>query len=240
MKIAVQTRAILCMLAAFFLANCQAEKEKDFFGIGEEETSLLFTGLVLNQGFRDTKDGNIVDRVNGVIYKKCVSGQVYRPNENDCRGIQRGSLYTPNDVVLFGAVKLGYCDINSWNCNSKAFPFPLIGTTVVQIAGVAVVSDSEAFNYCNSFNTATDSGWRVATPIELRRLTFGGRNAMLQFFPDTPEDWFWSNWARPDDEEGITALAVSFERSNFGEEKAFEKRGRKYVRCARSTPLPNP
>jgi hypothetical protein len=228
-QIAKFLRILSLLIILSILVNCQAEKEKDFYGLGEEEIPLLLTGLILNRNFVDRLDGTVLDQFNRVLYRKCVSGQEYRREENDCRGIQRGSLFTPNDTILYGALTFGYCNINSWNCNSRDFPFPLVGN-----AGLTIPGESEAFNHCNKLNDATGApGWRVATPIELRSLTLGGRNSMLQVFPDTPEDWFWSSWGRNDDIEGETALAVSFERSNFGEEKGFEKRGRKFIRCVR-------
>lgn len=226
----IQKSLGIVTIVALLGIHCQAEKEKDFFGFGDEEASIILTGLILNRGFVDTKDGNIIDQVNRVVYQKCVAGQVYRLEQNDCRGIQRGSLYTPNDVILWGATQFAYCNLDSWNCNSRTFPFQLVGN-----AGLVFPGKSEAFNYCNSLNDPNTGapGWRVATPIELVRLTKGGRNAMLQLFPDTPEDWFWSSWSRADDIEGQTAIAVSFNRSNFGEEKAFAKTNRNYVRCTR-------
>lgn len=241
MKNLIKIKTLLVVASLIVFTNCQAEKEKDFFGFGEEDLGLLLTGLVTNRNFVDTADGEILDSQNGIIYKKCSVGQVHRSEGNDCRGAQSGSLFTPNDNIRWGATQLAYCNSNTWACNSRDFPFPAVANAPIDLGSNSIQGVSQAFNACNSLNDSNGfPGWRLPTPVELTRLTLGGRNAMLTIFPDTQEEWYWTAWGRADDLDGVTALAISFERSNFGEEKAFQKTGRKYVRCVRSrTPTSN-
>lgn len=227
-------KTILLAVIIFFTQNCEAEKEKDFFGYGEEELSLVLTGLVLNQGFVDLRDGTVLDNQSNIIYEKCTAGQNYNANANDCRGGQSPSLFTPDDVVRWGAEKLGFCDTNTWACNQRFFPYALTGTSPIAVPG-----KSAAYNFCESKNQSNGfPGWRVATPPELLRLTLGGRLALLELFPDTQQDWYWSSWGNAEDLEGTTGIAVSFEQESFGEEKDFAKTTKYYVRCVRpKTPV---
>ncbi|MCC5813963.1 MAG: DUF1566 domain-containing protein [Leptospira sp.] len=229
MKYINKIKPIIVLASIVFLANCQAEKEKDFYGYGEEELAVLLTGLISNRNLVDANDGTILDQQNGLYFQKCSAGQLYRAAENDCRGRQTPSLFTPNDIVRWGAQQFAYCSNNTWACNSRNAPFELVANS-----GFAVPGESEAFKFCNALNNENGSpGWRLPSPVELSRLTIGGRNAMLLLFPDTQENWYWSGWGRADDLDGQTAIAVSFDREDFGEEKAFQKTDRKYVRCVR-------
>jgi hypothetical protein len=220
------------LLSFLFLSGsfCKEEKEKDVFGFGEEDLSLALTGLILNNDFTDLRDGTVLDKSTNLIWQKCTAGQVYKASANDCRGFTSGSLFTPADQVRWGAEPLYFCSNNTWACNRPVFPFDLGPNPKSAVSGI-----SEAFNFCNALNNqAGFPGWRVPAPGELIKLTIGGRNGLLALFPDTQEAPYWSAWAKADDLEGKTAIAVHFDRSRFGEEISRFKTERYYVRCVRS------
>ncbi|MCB1194140.1 MAG: hypothetical protein H7A23_11120 [Leptospiraceae bacterium] len=61
----------------------------------------------------------VLDSVHHVYYKKCVQGQVYREEQNDCKGTGDASNY-------YGAEKFPFCDTNDSSCQSdsnEADPF---------------------------------------------------------------------------------------------------------------------
>lgn len=235
MKLKIQSIILLIAAVLFFTIGCQADKEKDFYGFGEEETSTLLAGLILNQGFVDSRDGNILDQQASLVWKKCSAGQVYRSAENDCRGVQSGSPFTPYDGLTWGAVKLTHCSNNTWACNTSYYPHSLTGNSGFVVPGI-----SEAFNHCNALNNGNGfPGWRVPSPYELTRLSLGGRSALLQVFPDTQEDLYWSGWSHAEDLDGANAEAVDFDRQSFGEKKVRFKTEKYYVRCVRNS-TPNP
>jgi hypothetical protein len=105
-------------------------------------------------------------------------------------------------------------------------------------SSIIVTGISEAFQSCNSLNppnTNSATAWRVPNPLELERLTLGGRNALIAVhFPNTIEDYYWSSWSNPEDLIGQTATAVIFERKRFGEKELRIKTDRYYVRCVRN------
>lgn len=222
---------ILLMLGYYSLmVGCQAEKEKDFFGYGEEEVSLMLAGLIINRNYVDLNDGTVLDSHSGLIWQKCSEGQSYRSGENDCRGTQAPASLQINDSVRWGAIPLAYCSNNTWSCNSLAYPHALVGNSQYIVPGT-----SEVYNRCNARNNSNGfPGWRAPTVVELNNLTVGGRNALLQIFPDTIEGLYWTAWGQPEDLEGTRAIAVNFDRMGFGEQKVRSKTERLYVRCVRN------
>jgi hypothetical protein len=229
----LRKKSIILLIAGVlvFAIGCQAEKEKDFYGIGEEEVSTLLTGLILNQGLVDLRDGTVLDQQAGIIWKKCSAGQAYRSDANDCRGTQSPSLYTSFDGLRWGAVQLAHCSNNTYACNSLTFPYVL-----TENSGFAVPGFSEAYNHCKSLNDANGfPGWRVPSPLELTKLTIGGRIALLQLFPDTQEGLYWSSWSHAEDLEGTKADAIDFDREEFGSQKIRSKTEKYFVRCVRNT-----
>ncbi|WCL49024.1 Lcl domain-containing protein [Leptospira sp. GIMC2001] len=232
---------ILLCVSVLIVVGCKAEPETDTFGLGDEEFSTVLTGLLLNTGFTDLQDGTVLDKPANLIWQKCSAGQVYRSAENDCRGKQSPSLFTAVDATKWGAAQLAYCNSNTYACNALSAPPELIPNGSIN-PGIQVNGTSEAYEYCKSLNNASGfPGYRVPNPYELQRLTFGGRTAMLALFPDTQEALYWSSWSRLDDLTGETAVAVDFDRSGLGEEKAIVKVDRNYVRCVRpSVPVSNP
>jgi hypothetical protein len=224
-----QSFILLVLLFGFMLIGCEAKKEKDTWGLSDEELSLVLTGVIVNTNYNDLLDGTVLDKQAGLIWSKCSQGQVYRKTENDCRGKVSGSLYTPNDQILWGASTYAYCNTNTWACNSKSIPLNLVENAEFILPGY-----SEAFNSCNSLNSSNGfPGWRVPTNLELVKLTIGGRIALMQYFPDTVENLYWSSWSKQDDQTGEKAIAVNFDRQKFGEEQNIDKVAKTYLRCIR-------
>ncbi|MCZ8236887.1 MAG: DUF1566 domain-containing protein [Leptospiraceae bacterium] len=225
----LKTIILLIVSAGIFGIGCEAPKEKDTLGLSDEELGLVLTGFLLNTNLVDLRDGTVLDKGLNLIWRKCSQGQVYRGNENDCRGAVSGTLFTPNDQVLWGAKKFAYCNTNTWSCNTRTVPLTLVAN-----AGFITTGFSEALNTCAALNDANGfPGWRVPTPFELQRLTLGGRTALLANFPDTVESLYWSSWSVQDDTTGEIAITVNFDRESFGEEKTVQKIEKTYVRCIR-------
>ncbi len=230
---------LLIFSLGFFLANCQEEPVKNLFpGLSDEDSSLLLTGLVLNQGYTDNRDGTITDNAANLIWRKCTQGQVYRGANNDCEGIQRPSTVNPfftqgADTNNWGALQLAYCSNATNACNQLTVPQILQGESAILVSGI-----SEAFQSCNALNAIganPATAWRVPNPLELQRLTLGGRNALIGVhFPNTIEDYYWSSWSNPEDLLGQTGSTVIFERKRFGETELRTKTDRYYVRCVRN------
>jgi len=227
----------------FFLVifswNCQEKPVKTIFpGLSDEDTALLLTGLILNQGFTDNRDGTITDNSANLVWSKCSQGQGYRSGPNDCEGIQRPSTVNPfftqgADTNKWGALQLAYCSNATNACNELTVPQTLRADSAIIVTG-----SSEAFRSCNSLN-ATDANparaWRLPNPLELERLTLGGRNALIGgHFPNTIEDYYWSSWSNAEDLLGQTASATIFERKRFGESELRTKTDRNFVRCVRN------
>ncbi|GBF51702.1 hypothetical protein LPTSP4_32400 [Leptospira ryugenii] len=231
--ISPSTAVLICLV--FSLVNCQERPVKQVFpGLTDEEASIVFTGILLNTGFTDNRDGTVTDNIAGLIWRKCSQGQVYRIANNDCQGIERVTATNPilnigSDTIRWGATPLAYCSIATQACNTLNVPQVLIGSSPLVISG-----ESEAFRSCNALNDANGApGWRVPNPIELQRLTLGGRNAMLALFPQTQEEYYWTNLSRAEDVIGQTAATVIFEQVRFGEIEYRTKTDRYYVRCVR-------
>ncbi len=230
---------LLIFSMTLLLMNCQEKPVRTIFpGLSDEDTSVLLTGLILNQGFTDNRDGTITDNAANLVWRKCTQGQSYRATKNDCEGIQRPSTVNPfftqgADTNNWGALQLSYCSNATNACNQLLVPQVLQGSSPIAVTGT-----SEAFQSCASLNAAGSNpanDWRVPNPIELERLTLGGRNAMIAVhFPNTIEDYYWSSWSNPEDLIGQTATAVIFERKKFGEKELRNKTDRYYVRCVRN------
>ncbi|NCN09267.1 MAG: DUF1566 domain-containing protein [Leptospira sp.] len=228
-KMKLNTIILLVVVSSLLTVGCEAPKEKDTFGLSDEELGTVLTGVLLNTNYVDLRDGTVLDKAGSLIWRKCSQGQVYRSTENDCRGAVAGTLFTPNDQILWGAGRYAYCNTNTWSCNTRTVPITLLAN-----AGFITTGFSEALNTCESLNDANGfPGWRVPNPLELQKLTLGGRTGLLQNFPDTVENIYWSSWSVQDDTTGEKAITVNFDRESFGEEKIVDKIERTYVRCIR-------
>ncbi|MCZ8239722.1 MAG: DUF1566 domain-containing protein [Leptospiraceae bacterium] len=232
-------KKITLLIFSILILNCQEQPVKTIFpGLSDEELNVLLSGLLLNQGYNDNRDGTITDNSFNLVWQKCTQGQVYRSGSNDCEGIQRPSVTNPfftqgADTINWGARQLAYCSNATNACNQLSIPQTLQGDSSIIVTGI-----SEAFQSCNSLNPPNSNSataWRVPNPLELERLTLGGRNALIAVhFPNTIEDYYWSSWSNPEDLIGQTATAVIFERKRFGEKELRIKTDRYYVRCVRN------
>jgi hypothetical protein len=220
---------ILFLSFLSFLYYCEAKPEKNFYGIPEEETKTILLGYLLNTGLEDTKQGTILDQANGLEWKKCSQGQVYRQSHNDCQGSTSfGSDLSPIDQYKRGAGIFNYCSIAANLCNAITVPMVLVPSR-------EPTAISEAYLSCGTDTTAGKTGWRVPTYPELTRLSIGGKVALTQFFPDTVNDTYWTANANEQDVTGYTARAIHFGEDSFGEEKLIGKDRKLYLRCVRST-----
>lgn len=48
-----QSFILLVLLFGFMLIGCEAKKEKDTWGLSDEELSLVLTGVILNTNYND-------------------------------------------------------------------------------------------------------------------------------------------------------------------------------------------
>lgn len=215
---------ILSLLALTFFMNCEAKTPVDKFGLTPDEYSVALLGVISNIGMVDNGAGSVLDTTIRLEWRKCSVGQVFRAASNDCQGRTQGSALTPLDQFRYGAGQFAYCTSRTHACNRVGIPQVLVGASEVGIAGT-----SELFSACN-----LGDNWRVATSLELLRLTATGRNAVLARFPSTVEGTYWSGWSEETDLPGETAKAVSFDRESFGEEKKLIKTDRNYARCVRN------
>lgn len=219
-------RLTLLPFLIIFLVSCEAKPVKDEYGLSPDDKGPILAGLLTNSLLRRNTDGTTTDPVTGLIWQTCAVGQTFRAASNDCQGSLRGSTLNPLDSVRFGAKELAFCDTKTHACNQfTPIPQVLVASSQIGIAGT-----SEAFQACSSLG----STWRVASPFELKRLTEVGRNSVLANFPQTPEGDFWSSWSNEQDLLGETALAVSFDRQSFGQDKRVIKTERNFVRCVRN------
>lgn len=207
---------------------CEAKPEKTFYGIPEEESKTILTGVILNSYLEDTGRGTIRDKSLGIEWKKCTQGQVYRAAQNDCQGATTGSLITPNDNYLYSATPFNFCNLATNDCNTLTIPQVLRETDIS--AGIL----SEAFLSCNTDRTDGKSDWRVATTARLVKLASGGKTALLQYFPNTVSQYYWSSNAYELDPSGLTGRAIYFGEDDFGKEAYFPKSDKYYVRCVRN------
>ena len=220
-----QLNKILILSALAFFMNCEAKPEKETYGFTNDDFNVALLGVLSNVNMIDNGDGTITDTSFRLTWQKCSYGQVFRSAQNDCQGATVGSVLNPQDPYRYGAKVVSYCDSRTHACNRVAPPQILISVSEIAIAGT-----SEAFNACN----ALGNGYRVPNAYELERLTATGRNGVLARFPNTVEGLYWSSLSEVTDIPGETALAVSFDRQTFGEEKKIIKTDRNYVRCVKS------
>ncbi|GBF50220.1 hypothetical protein LPTSP4_17440 [Leptospira ryugenii] len=220
-------QSVSILLPLLLLLNCEAKPVEDNFGLSPEDFNVLLLGLASNVQLRDTGTGTIIDTAAGLEWRKCSVGQVFRQANNDCLGAPAGSALNPQDPFKYGARQLAFCDSRTHACNRVAAPQTLVATSEIAIQGT-----SELYAACASLG----SGYRVPNPFELQRLTAGGRNLLLVNFPSTVEGDYWSGWSEVTDFEGTTAIAVSFDRESFGQEKRIVKTDRNYVRCVKNYP----
>lgn len=235
-----KNKLVLIFSLVFFLSNCQEKPVRTLYpGLSDEDTSLLLTGLVLNQGYTDNRDGTVTDNSLNLVWQKCSQGQGYRSVNNDCEGnIKPATTTNPFipqvvDTNNFGAIPLSFCSNATNACNQLLVPQVLQGGSSILVTG-----ESEAYKSCNSLNQSganPATAWRVPNPLELQRLTLGGRNALIAVhFPNTVEDYYWSSWSNPEDLLGQSATAIIMERKRFGETELRTKTDRYFVRCVRS------
>jgi len=212
-------KRIILILFLFIFSRCEEKPVRDFYGFAEEEKSVLLMGLLSSKGYSNTDYGSVVDSYTGLEIKKCSQGQIYNPATAGC---DPGS----GNLVTNGALRLSYCHSVSNLCNSDSIPYTL--------KDPGSITSSEIYNSCSSDRTGGYSNWRVPALFELVRLASFGRNSLLQFFPSTLEDYYWSANAEENDLYGKTAKTVSFSAQNFGETRNFSKDTRLYVRCVRN------
>lgn len=214
----------LILFTMALLVNCEAKPVEEKFGFTADEYNTVLLGVLSNAGMTDN-GSTVLDPAARLEWQKCSFGQVYRAAQNDCQGAISGSVLNPQDPFRYGARLVAFCDSRTHACNKVAPP-----QTLVAVSEIAIVGSSELFNACNVLG----GGYRVPNPYELQRLTVTGRNAVLARFPSTVEGEYWSSWSEVTDLPGETAVAISFDRQSFGEEKKVVKTERNFARCVRS------
>ncbi|TGL64109.1 surface adhesin Lsa25 [Leptospira sarikeiensis] len=220
-------KSLFTLLAVGFLSmGCEEKLDRSPYGFQEEDDSDLIAGAIFFQSFTNVGDGTVTDSTSGLMWKTCSQGQVFSGDATSysCRGAS-GTLSNPSS---FGATELQYCNVDLNACNTLGLPQTLSTTSPIGIAG-----SSEAYDSCANDNTGGHSDWRVASFLELKYLSSNSRNFMILKFPDTIESFYWSSTANEQDAGGKTARAVSFSRDRFGEDEAFSKTSRYFVRCVR-------
>ena len=94
----------------------------------------------------------------------------------------------------------------------------------------------DALSYCDGLTYAGYSDWRLPTPQELLTIVDNSRSDPAidtTFFPDTPNNWFWSSSTYVDNTSyawGVT-FGIGYVASN-------DKHHHIYVRCVRGTTSP--
>lgn len=127
-------KAFIYILILSFFITCN-----DDGGYRDSLDNTVVFGLIMHY-FMNLDPTSVVDMKNGtvrvsfngdsyVFYKKCLQGQVYREEENDCKG-------TGSETDFYGAVQLQYCDTADNSCDSGYY---LDGS-----------GNSEAYNSCDS------------------------------------------------------------------------------------------
>lgn len=218
---------LLILLTSIIFLNCEAEPERTFYGIPEEEYSLILLGTVLNTRLQDTGRGTIIDSILSIEWKKCSQGQVFRSNENDCQGRIAGSTFTPTDHYNYGAGTYSFCSVATNDCNALSIPQTLVATPINN-------AYSEAYLSCSQDSTDSKTDWRVPTIVELVKMAEGGKVALSQKFPNTISNYYWSADGNEMDTTGQTGKAVYFGEDNFGEYKALSKELKYSLRCVRN------
>lgn len=193
---------------------CEEKPVRDYYGFSADEKNVLIAGLMNNTTYSSTSYGTVLDSSLNVEFKRCTQGQIYNSTSNNCTNINN----EPD--------KLTFCNVANNFCNTTAIPFTLTDPGSLTI--------SEAYNSCKNDTTGNYSNWRVANLVELAKLAAGGRNSMFIWFPGTLEENYWSANGNENDTSGLTAKAVSFSRSEFGNINLISKDTRLYVRCVRN------
>ncbi|EMJ97824.1 surface adhesin Lsa25 [Leptospira alstonii] len=220
---------LILSISLFLFANCEEKPDDTTLGFINEDAKVLLAGMLLFDPYSaNTASGTITNSTSGLMWKICTQGQVLRVGQNgqyDCEGIND----TTTIIGRYGAALFQYCSLNLNDCNTISLPQVLVG----QIPGLT--GTSEAYDSCNQDRTGGHFDWRLPTFSELKALAGSGSlNALLLKFPNTLEDYYWTSWAK----EGTvdTARAVNFGATHFGEETAFAKTSRHFVRCVRNLP----
>lgn len=227
----------ILLFSILFLIACEAKPQKSPIpGLGSQDRASIFAGVLINTQMQDQFNGTVIDRASGLRWQKCVFGQTWRSSNNDCQGNLRDRPFIVQDLELVGAIKVGYCNptvgvgtegfiFNVNACNTGGNNTELVNPSFY---GPNVRSD--VWNACASYGT----GWRVPNLVELRGLAVRGRIFVLQFFPNTPEDNFWTTNVNVEDTSGQTAKAISFVNDTIGQERNVSKILFQFVRCVRS------
>lgn len=220
---------LILSIALSFFANCEEKPKDTTLGFINEDSKVLLAGMIFFSPYTaDPASGTVSNNVTGLMWKICSQGQVLRVGQNgtyDCEGINNTSTV----IGRYGAALFQYCSLNLNDCNTIALPPVLVGQTA------GFTGTSEAYTSCSQDRTAGRSDWRLPSFTELKALTGSGSlNALLLKFPNTVEDYYWSSWAK----EGAvdTARAVNFGATHFGDDTAFAKTSRYFVRCVRNLP----
>jgi hypothetical protein len=219
---------IFTLFSLGLLLGCEAKPERYTEFFPEEEQATILLGLIARQGLQLTNYGTAIDPSKGIEWKRCSQGQGFRLEENDCRGVVNGTLFTPVDSGTFGAHRLTFCSFPSMDCNEKVLPFAL------NQPEPGAPYTSEAYLSCASDRTGGFSNWRLPTTPELKAFSSGGKNALYDIFSSTVQDKYWTSWSNEKDPWGKTAYVISFAQDTWGEEDVSPKDFRHYVRCVRN------
>lgn len=229
---------ILFLITIFFIA-CEAKPQKQPIpGLTPQDRASILGGLLLSTQLQDQLNGTVIDRTSGLRWQKCVFGQTWRSSNNDCQGNLRDRPGITQDLELAGAVKVGYCSPNlgvNQTLDGIGFSFAACnqGGANIELANPSTYpanARSDLFTACSILG----SGWRVPNKAELTGLAVRGRIFVLQQFPNTPEDNFWTVNSNVSDTTFQTAVAVSFVGNSFGEARNVSKLNLQFVRCVRS------
>ncbi|MBK8398818.1 MAG: DUF1566 domain-containing protein [Leptospiraceae bacterium] len=229
MKYILRFTILILILAN--LINCEDKPDKNLYGIPEESKNKILQGILLSYGVIDNRNGTITDTKSGLEWKKCVQGQVFRASNNDCQGgSATATPTTPGDQARYGAIYLSYCNLQGNDCNASSLPMALRASSLPVV--------SEAFDSCQTENILATNGytnWRVPSYPELASIAALGKVVLINWFPNTPDDFFWSSWSNEKDFSGSTARAISFSFDKIGEEQNINKTTKLFVRCVRNT-----
>lgn len=211
------------------LLNLQCTTQADMDERETEQMNDFMFKLILIQqkdsipqiSFKDLKNGMVQYETSENTYykklliKKCLQGQVYRKNENDCRG-------TGNASNNYGAQLLQFCDKTDDSClNSRRV---LSGN-----------GNSEAFNSCDSETMSHpdfNEKWMLIGSDYFIEILLKRYN-LNEMFPDIPPDAkFWLGYA----DNSLNALYSSFSISKLklsepGFYPSDSQTNRKYVLC---------
>lgn len=147
----------------------------------------------------DHDDGTIYDSATKLYWRKCSQGQ--------------------SDYLCTGAAaEYKYCDSNGNSCNGSVTGGILDGS-----------GNSEAYDACEVLNNggfAEITDWRVPTFPELDNFYENVYLKKIEFFPNTPEGYYWSSSSHEDNPN--YAYGIDFENGQYG---MYSKLFADYIRC---------